>query len=247
MKLRALTSAIALSLVGGSIAFAEEKKDFTMDGEFGFIVTTGNTETSSASAALNATQELESWSNTYVIKGLYKQDTIEDEGEEVERTTAQKFFASGQGNYKLENPDHRLFAFASYEDDRFSNFKYQSTLAAGWNQKVWEDDVSSFEYSIGPGYSFAKTQDDESQNNAIARASLGYQWNISETAKFTQAFSTEIGSDNTKSRAETALTAQIAGNLSMKFSIKFDHNTDVNPGIEKLDTETAATLVYSFF
>ncbi len=247
MKLRTLTSVIALSLVGTAIVFAEEKKDFTMDGEFGFIVTTGNTETSSASAALNATQELESWSNTYVIKGLYKQDTIEDEGEEVERTTAQKFFASGQGNYKLENPYHRLFGFASYEDDRFSNFKYQSTLAAGWNQKVWEDDVSSFEYSIGPGYSFAKTQDDESQNNAIARASFGYLWNISETAKFTQAFSTEIGSDNTKSRAETALTAQIAGNLSMKFSIKFDHNTDVNPGIEKLDTETAATLVYSFF
>ncbi|MFC3120929.1 DUF481 domain-containing protein [Agaribacter flavus] len=246
MKLHAFSSIIAFSLFAAP-TIAEEKKDFTMDGEFGFIVTTGNTETSSASAALNATQELESWSNTYVVKGLYKKDTVESDGEEVERTTAQKFFASAQGNYKLENPDHRLFGFASYEDDRFSNFKYQSTLAAGWSQKVWEDDKSSFEYSIGPGYSFSKTQDDESQNNAIARASMGYIWNISETAKFTQAVSTEIGSDNTKSRAETALTAQIAGNLSMKFSIKFDHNTDVAPGIEKLDTETAVTLVYSFF
>lgn len=223
-------------------------KTLTMDGEFGFIFTTGNTETTSASAGLNAKQELEQWSNEFTINGLYKKDTIENSmGEEVEQTSAQKFFASAQGNYKLENPNHRLFAFASYEDDRFSNFKYQSTIAAGWNQKVWEDEASSFDYSIGPGYSFAKDQDDKSINGAIIRGALNYNWKISETAKFTQTVSTEIGSDNTKSRAESALSAQISGGLSMKLSLKFDHNTDVAMGVEKLDTETAVTLVYSFF
>jgi len=247
----------AASTLFASIANAQEAEDksFTMDGEFGFIFTTGNTETTSASAGLSAKQELEKWSNEYVIEGLYKKDTIESvtlvDGEEViqevEQTSAQKFFASGQGNYKLENPDHRLFAFASYEDDRFSNFKYQSTVAAGWNQKVWDDENSSFNYSIGPGYSFAKTQDDESANGLIVRGAFNYNWKISDTARFTQSLSTEIGSDNTKSRAESALSAQISGGLSMKLSIKFDHNTDVGPNVDKLDTETAVTLVYSFF
>ena len=88
---------------------------------------------------------------------------------------------------------------------------------------------------------------DESVSGLIIRGAVNYKWNISETARFTQTFSTEIGDENTKSRAESALSAQIAGGLSMKLSLKFDHNTDVAVGVEKLDTETAVTLVYSFF
>ena len=247
MKNQLITLSL-LTLCCAPSVMAEETKALTMDGEFGFILTTGNTETTSASAGLTAKQELQQWSNDYLITGLYKKDTVENEmGEDVEQTSAQKLFASAQANYKLENPDHRLFGFASYEDDKFSSYKYQATVAAGWNQKVYEDENSSLEYSIGPGYSFAKDLDDNTVNGAIVRGSVGYKWKISETARFSQSFSTEIGSDNTKSRAETAISSQIYGGVSMKFSVKFDHNSDVAIGTDKLDTETAVTLVYSFF
>jgi putative salt-induced outer membrane protein len=232
-----------LSLCCAAPAFAEEAKKLEMDGEFGFIFTSGNTETTSASAGLNATQELENWSNEFLLKGLYKKDTING----VEQTSAQKVFISGQGNYKLKDPNHRVFGFASYEDDKFSNFKYQATVAAGWNQKLWDDESSSFDYSVGPGYSFSKDTNDESTNGAIVRGAVNYSLKVSDTARFTQTFSTEIGADNTKSRVESALTAQIAGGLSMKLSVKFDHNTDVLGDVEKLDSETAVTLVYTFF
>ncbi len=248
LKNASATFAIAALASVSTGVSAQDVKPFSMDGEFGFIVTTGNTETTSVSAGLSATQELEQWSNTYKITGLYKSDTVvNDDGEDEERTTAQKYFASAQGNYKLTNPDHRLFVFGSYEDDRFSNFNYQGTLAVGWNEILWNTEVSSFEYSVGPGYSFAETQEGESFNSAILRGAIAYNWNISETAKFTQTVATEIGSDNTKSRAESALTAQIYGGLSMKVSFKLDHNTDVADGVDKLDTETAMTLVYTFF
>jgi len=240
-----------LSLCCAAPTFAQEKKEakeLEMDGEFGFIFTTGNTETTSASVGLNVKQEFENWSNEYLIKGLYKRDTIEDEmGQDIEQTSAQKFFASAQGNFKLANPSHRLFGFASYEDDRFSNFKYQATLAAGWNQKLWDDEKSNFSYSVGPGYAFAEEQSGKSQNGIIVRGALNYGLSLSETARFTQNLSTEIGSDNTKSRSETAVTAQIAGGLSMKLSLKLDHNSDVGDNVDKLDTETAVTLVYTFF
>jgi len=242
MKKQIIVAAL-LSALASTSAIAQEDKSLTLDGEFGFIFTTGNTETTSGSAGLNANQELESWSNDYELTALYKQDTVDG----VDSTSAQKFFASAQANYKLENPNHRLFGFASYEDDRFSNFKYQSTVAAGWNQKVWGDEKSSFEYSIGPGYSYAKNLSDETVSGMIVRGSFNYKWNISETSRFTQTFSTEVGSDNTKSRSETALSAQIAGSLSMKLSLKLDHNSDVQGNTENLDTETAVTLVYSFF
>ena len=247
MKKQVLASLVAISLT--PVVFAEDDvKPFTMEGELGFISTTGNTETTSITAGINAHQELEDWSNDYAIEGLYKQETVEgSDGEDVEFTSAQKFFASAQGNYKLENPDYRLFGFASYEDDRFSNFNYQATIAAGWNQKVLKSKKHTLEYSIGPGYSFIETQQGESFDSVILRASSAYSWKISDTAKFTQTVSTEVGSDNTKSRAESALTATISGNLSMRLSFKLDHNSNVANNVEKLDTETAVSLVYNFF
>ena len=78
------------------------------------------------------------------LRGFTSVKTVEDaDGNELERTSAQKFFGSAQANYKLENPDHRLFGFASYEDDRFNSFEYQATVAAGWSQKVWNDGDTS--------------------------------------------------------------------------------------------------------
>jgi putative salt-induced outer membrane protein len=235
---------ILLGLCAAGNAFAaDEVEPFSMDGEFGFIATTGNTETTSIKGRLSAHQELPHWSNDYTIEALYKKDEISG----VEQTTAQKYFLSAQGNYKLENPDHRLFGFASYEDDRFSSFNYQATLASGWSQKMWEDETSQFSYSVGPGYSFAETNEDEEQNSLIVRAALDYQWKISDTANFKQLLSTEVGEDNTKSRSESSVSAQISGGLSLKVSLTLDHNSDVAVDIKKLETQTAVTLVYSFF
>lgn len=244
-KLTALAAALTLFS-----ATAEEaaKKDFTLEGGLGLIITTGNTETSTINASLVSHHELEKWSNDYNVEGLYKQETLPNAaGEDEERTSAQRFYASAQGNYKLENPNYRLFLFSSYLDDRLSNFDYQSTLAAGWNHKLWSNENSSFEYSIGPGYAYDKTQLGVKQQGLIARASGIYNWKISDTAKFIQTLSTEVGADNTKSRSETILNASISGSLSMQVTIKMNHNSQVNEGVEKLDTETGVQLVYSFF
>jgi putative salt-induced outer membrane protein YdiY len=239
----------------GNALAADAVKPFSMDGELGYIATTGNTETTSIKGKLFAHQELTHWSNDFMIEALYKKDKIkvnigDDIGDDIEdkkQTTAQKYFLSGQGNYKLDNPDHRLFGFASYEDDKFSSFDSQATLAAGWSQKMWEDNESQFSYSMGPGYSFAETNEGEDQNGLILRAALDYQWKISDTANFKQLLSSEVGDENTKSKSETSVSALISGALSLKVSLILDYNSDVADDIDNLDTQTAVTLVYSFF
>lgn len=236
------------NLFAADVSVPEEaEKPFSLDGEIGFVATTGNTDSTSFKGRLNAHQELESWSNDYILEGFYKQDEKEIDDEMVSQTTAQKIFASGQGNYKLENPAHRVFAFGSYEDDRFSGFEYQATVAGGWAHQLWKNDVSAFSYSIGPGYSFAERESGESANGTIVRGAVDYKWKISDTANFRQLFSTEVGSDNTKSKSETSLSAQINGSLAMKLAVILNHNTDVADDVEELDTQTSVTLVYSFF
>ena len=93
MKLSTISAIIALGLVGSGVQAAEEQP-LTLYGELGFIFTSGNTETTSANAALNATQELEQWSNVFTFKALYKKDTVDG----VETTSVAKKFASGQAN-----------------------------------------------------------------------------------------------------------------------------------------------------
>ena len=112
---------------------------------------------------------------------------------------------------------------------------------------MWENDKSTFSYSVGPGYTFVKEQSGKNLNSVIVRAALEYSHKLSDTAKITQSLSTEFGEFNTKSRSLTAVSATINGALSMKVSLKLDHNTDVESDRDKLDTETAVTLVYSFF
>lgn len=244
---------LVLPFMTAPVWAADAPKTKSMDGEVGLIITTGNTETESFKLGLKGTQELTDWSNQYKFDALYKKDEVEQsDGAKESKTTAHKYFASAQGNYKLNNPDHRLFVFGSYKDDRFSSYDYQATLAVGWSQNIWADKTSSFEYSIGPGYSFNKTsateqQESQNEDSFVLRASLDYSWTISDNAKFTQFFSSEKGEENTKSKSESAITANIFGSLAMKFSIKLDHNSHVNGDRDKLDTEAAVALVYSFF
>ena len=65
------------------------------------------------------------------------------------------------------------------------------------------------DFEVGPGYSFDKRRDTgETDGDMIVRMAANYQWTISETARFTpRLISTEIGDDNTRSRAVGALTA----------------------------------------
>ena len=226
----------------------EALKPFSMDGELGVLLTTGNTQTSSLNAKLASHHEAELWSNDYLAEALYNQAQTEDDaGQEMTETTAQRYYLQAQGNYKLTDPEDRLFIFGSFEDNRFGNFRYQSTLAAGWSQRVWDTDKSKFEYSIGPGYAYNENQEGETDDGLIVRGSLDYEWHVSETALFKQLFSTEYGSQNTKTRSETSLSAQLNGSLSMKLSFILDHNSDVEPDRENLDTRSAVTLVYNFF
>ena len=69
---------------------------------------------------------------------------------------------------------------------------------------------------------------------------------LSKTSEFSEALVTAIGEESTISKSVTAITAQVADNLSMKTSLTVRHNTVVPDGVKNTDTETAVTLLYTF-
>ena len=227
----------------------KEKKPLSLDGEFGVLLSTGNTEATSLKAGITSEQELTSWSNSYFAEVLYKTSEVDSDDTPERQTTAQRFFGSAQFDYKLNANDRRLFFYGDYENDRFNGYDYRASLASGWSQKFELEGDSDFRYSIGPGYSLVEAEED---NNAatsgfIVRASAEYRYHWDSGAKIRQFLSTEAGNQNTKSRSETALSAKIMGKLAMKLSFILNHESSPTEDAETLSTETSLALVYQFF
>ncbi len=256
------TLLILLSTIA-TTAMAEDTQPFSAEAEFGAILTSGNTESTAIKGKLDIEQDLSTWRTNYVVEALYKEDQVEiiDNGVSTkeDQTTAEKYFLSAQGDYKLNEEYRGLFIFGSYEEDKFSGYEYQSTIAGGYSDRLFKTDKSELNYSIGPGYSFYKTEEEvddndvlipsESESSFIVRVDLNFQYDFSENAKFTQSLSTDHATDsekNSKTRAESALTTKINDDFALKASYTVTHNSEVADDKENTDTQTALTLVYSF-
>jgi putative salt-induced outer membrane protein YdiY len=218
--------------------------------ELGVILTTGNTETSSYKAKFLAKQETKNWKNKFLLDFLYKEDELEnDSGAKATEVTAEKYFLSAQGDYKLNEKHSALFVFASYEDDRFSGYTYQGSVALGYSDRIFGNKASFLEFSAGPGYSFNKTDAGISDQAAMARIAIAYEYKFSGHAKFNQDLSTEISVENDsneKSKSESAITANLMDSLSLKASYTITNNSEVEAGNENTDTTTSVGVVYVF-
>ncbi|RDV29419.1 DUF481 domain-containing protein [Alteromonas aestuariivivens] len=223
---------------------------FSLDGEVGLLLATGNTDATSVKASLAADHETHDWSNIYFAEMLYKEVEKNVNGEKVNDVAAERYFAYGQFDYKLGTPGRRMFMYGDYENDRFNGYNYRASLAGGWSHRLWRDEDSEFRYSVGPGYAFVSAEEEKNDNlndGVIVRASAEYKFQWATGAKFRQFVSMESGEDNTKSRSETSLSANLFGSLAMKLALKMNHETSVLEAAEKLNTETSVSLVYQFF
>lgn len=233
------------------VEYDEEEKDkFTLDGELGVIFASGNTNATSIKSSLKSEHETKRFANHYWVEFLYKQTEVAvDDGVE-DQTTAQRLYTYAQSDYKLHQENRRVFVYGDYEDDRFNGYDYRSSIAAGYSQLVWENEISNFRYSVGPGYAFAKFANGERADQVdgfIIRASAEYHYIWPTGAQLRQFVSTEAGDENIKSRTETSLSANLFDALALKLSFIVQHNTSPVNSAQSLSTETAVTIVYRFF
>ncbi|MCO7208944.1 DUF481 domain-containing protein [Pseudoalteromonas sp. CnMc7-37] len=259
MKLKALSILVAASAATSAFA-ADEAKTWDVTSELGAIVTSGNTETTTLKGGIKVLHNLENWNNEYKLDGIYKEDEIEnDQGVKETQRTNEKYSISAQGNYKLNEKHSHLFIYGSHVSDYFGAYRNESVISAGYGLRLIDRSDMWLNAEIGPGYKYFQYPDDstevdengnslagEREGEAIALGKVDYNWQISDSARFTQLVSVEYGDTNTKTRSESAILAKINGSLQMKVAYNITHNSDVADDKENTDTETSLTLVYSF-
>jgi putative salt-induced outer membrane protein len=222
----------------------EEKSPWTSSVEFGFVRTTGNTQTQTTALKADVVYEVDKWRHTGHAEG-YGQKSENDLGEEV--VSAERYELLGKSDYKFTERDYG-FGLIRLQKDRFSGFEYENTLSLGYGRKAILQDNMELDLEIGPGARFFKIDNGESDSEALLALAANYWWAITDNSKFIQELKADIGESFTSSRSVTGIQANINKTLALKFTYTIRHKSEVpDPATtEKTDTEAAMTLVYNF-
>lgn len=205
--------------------------------EIGYVTTSGNTETESLNAKAKAETEREKWRHTISLEALNSSDQ--------NVTTAERYLLSGQSDYKM-GAKNFFYALVSYEDDRFSGYDYRVMESIGYGRRVIGEPKLTLDLEIGPGARQSKLDSGKTEDEFLARGAAKLAWKVSDTSKFTEDFTAEVGQDVTVTKSVTGLSAKVNSSLATKLTYTIKNTSDVPPGIEKTDTEVAVTLVYGF-
>lgn len=239
--------ALALAAVAHGASGADIADTWSTSAELGAITTSGNTAGTSVTGKIDARQELEDWSNQYVLTGFFKEDekTLGD-GEKVKVRSAERFSVSAKAAYKLLDRRDKLFMLGAYIDDQFGAYTTFSTMAFGHSAQWYESGDKVVDVELGPGYFSGTRASGESENGFTVRAAAALRWQLSPSALFSQTVSVERGTANIHSIAEAALSTKINGTMQMKAAFVARNDTNVPEDKKNTDTQTSLTLVYSF-
>ena len=240
----------------GATGAAAEPSTITASAELGLLYKTGNTRSADVKAGLDFKWEEDVWRSTLALDMLVKKSEQSDEGgDDSLETTDQKWTIESKTNYTLEKDGKNyIYGDIAYENNRFSSYDHQSSISMGWGRQWYKSEDTSFFADIGPGYKRDVTREtddnpSETLSSFIIQAQALYVTKINEHVEFKQSLSAKFApksDENDKYKAETSITTKLIETLQLKFSFTVDHNSIVEEGDEKTETQTAMTLVYSF-
>jgi putative salt-induced outer membrane protein len=248
-----LTSSFTLAFAMATLhatAFAKDnipETGWNTSAELGAIATSGNTVGASLTGKIDARQELENWSNQYIVSGYFKEDErILADGETVRLRSAQRVSLSAKAAYKLMDDGKKLFVLGTHVDDRFGAYTDYNTMAIGHSSRLYQAGSNIVELELGPGYFSGTRAAGATESGFTIRGAAALRWTLSPSAIFSQTTSIERGTSNVHSSAEAALSTKINGTMQMKAAFVARNDTNVPDGKKNTDTQTSLTLVYSF-
>lgn len=230
---------IMAGLICGTLAAgAASAADWTGKGTMGGVLARGNTETETVNANLDLATEIERWTHKMGASLLH---TVNNDV-----TSADRWEVRGETNYKLTDRSY-LFGTVRYEDDRFTDFSYQATLAGGYGYKFIASDKTKLEGQLGLGYRQTELRvTGESQDDAILRGAVNFEHKLTGTTLVYDRFLVEAGDNNTYLQNALGIEVKINETFALGLDYQIRNNSDVLPGTEETDQVITANLVFGF-
>lgn len=215
----------------------EAKSPWSGNVKFGYLATSGNTESSSLNFDFAIGYTLELWEHAATAAAIRSMES--------DVTTAEAYDLGWKSARNITDHDF-LFGRLDWRKDRFSGFDKQFSQSVGYGRRLIDKEAHQLNGELGVGARQSDLADGTDESDTIVTGRLTYNWKISETARFGQSFLVESGSSNTFAESVTELSARLVGELALVASLTIRNNSDVLPGTEKTDTFTAISLGYTF-
>lgn len=223
--------------------------DWGGQGEVGFVMARGNTDSDSANVKLDLSTQSDKWKHALGFTALY--------GESNQVKSAERWDLRWQTDYRL---NERLFVFGAlrYEQDRFSGFEYQAILSSGLGYRFIDTETTRLTGSLGLGYRMLRPEilirdaqgnviqriRGESSDAAVASGGMQFEHALTANTKVIDKLLVESGSGNTFASNELALQVSMTDKLALSVGYAVRHNTDPPPGLDETDQLTTLNLVY---
>jgi len=221
----------------GAAATTAVAGEWAGNAELGFVQTGGNTDTSSLNVKGKAINDADDWRSTVEAGVLQSKDTG--------AITSEKYNFSIQQDWKGLSTGY-LFARFGYEQDKFGGYNSRTSETVGYGFDILKSDDKQWNAEVGAGARQTEDVAGVKVSDTVARASTVFNWKISEVATFSQELKTEGGQEGYITNSVTALTNQVAGNLSSKISYAVQNNSKAPVGTKASDTILSASLVFSY-
>ena len=218
-------------------AFAQDEEGLSGRVAFGYLATSGNSESENMNLSFGGVYNAEVWHHS--LDGL----AVKASANDVD--TAEAYGLAWKTKYDLNDTDY-LFGVVAWNRDEFSGYDQQIREVFGYGRRFIDSERHVLNAEAGAGFRQADLRDGTTEDEAILRLATDYRWTISETSNFAQLFAIENGSDNTYMEAVSRLHTDVWQNIALVLSYTIKHNSDVPVGTEKKDTFTAISLEYSF-
>lgn len=234
-----LLLALGLVVLSLPVFAAEEEEDDPFFGtvSFGYLATTGNTETTSLDTQAAATYRTGRWEHDASGQAFTSSES--------KVTNAEYYTARWRSRWDFTERDF-LFGRLNWRKDRFGAFDTQFSQTIGYGRRILTGPKHTLSAEVGAGARQSEDQLGLSQDETILFGGLDYVWQFSETANFSQDFTVEAGDENTFFESKSSVSAQLVGALSLVASYTIRSNSDVPVGSEKTDTQTGISLEYKF-
>jgi putative salt-induced outer membrane protein len=204
---------------------------------FGFLGTSGNTETTSMNTAFGVGYKTGDWEHGLAFNAI--------QASQSNQNTAEAYELGWNTLWNMSNISF-ISGRLDWRKDRFAGVPEQFSQTVGYGRRILDTGVHTLNGELGGGARQSEKADGTKDNDVILRGSLDYKWQFSETADFTQDLVVEAGQSNTYIRSVSAVTASLIGNVSLVASYTILNNSDVPAGTKRTDTRTAVALEYAF-
>jgi len=213
------------------------------DVQFGYVATSGNTETTNLNGKLNIEKIHKKWIHLFSAAAFSTSDN--------NQTTAERFKLEYQADRKFTDTKY-FFLNTTYEEDKFSGYDYQATLTGGYGQRLYNANKMTFDAEIGAGMRQSELDPEPVTGNvveeseAMVRLAAKYLWQIEEKRSVISELTIDAGEETTITNFELGFVTMIAGDLSFKAAYIAKYTSDVPADKENLDTIVSLNLLYAF-